>query len=151
MDRVITLPELAGPLMPGVPAVAHGGFIPVAPHCRSTGLERVFAAGDATDFAIKHGGIAAQQADMAAAEIAALAGAQVERRPFDPKLRAILLGGERAAVPERAADRRPRRNPAGQRGADCGRRPTKIAAPYLAPYLAERDRANAEAASEAVH
>ena len=36
------------------------------------GLEHVYAAGDATDFAIKHGGIAAQQADAAAQAIAAL-------------------------------------------------------------------------------
>jgi sulfide:quinone oxidoreductase len=55
----------------------------------------VFAAGDATNFPIKHGGIAAQQAETAAAAIAALAGAPVEPRPLDPVIHAILLGGDR--------------------------------------------------------
>ena len=34
----------------------------------------MFAAGDATDFPVKHGGLGAQQADTAAAGIAHLAG-----------------------------------------------------------------------------
>ena len=42
---------------------------------RGLGLDRVYAAGDATEFPVKHGGIAAQQADAAAEAIAALAGA----------------------------------------------------------------------------
>ena len=36
--------------------------------------EHVFAAGDAADFPVKQGGIGTQQADVAAAGIAALAG-----------------------------------------------------------------------------
>ena len=46
--------------------------------------ERVYAAGDATDFPVKHGGIAAQQAVTAAHRIAALAGVGVELEPFQP-------------------------------------------------------------------
>ena len=47
-------------------------------------VEGVFAAGDATDFAVKHGGISAQQADTAAAGIGHLAGFEFrrERQPF---------------------------------------------------------------------
>ena len=37
----------------------------------------MYAAGDASDFPIKHGGLASQQADAAAEAIAALAGADV--------------------------------------------------------------------------
>ncbi len=57
-----------------------GGFIPIDPHCRVCGLEHVYAAGDATDFAVKHGGIAAQQADTAAEAIAARSPARESSR-----------------------------------------------------------------------
>ncbi len=56
--------------------------------------ERVFAAGDATDFPVKQGGIGTQQADVAAAGIAALAGDHEPER-FDPVLRGALIAGER--------------------------------------------------------
>jgi sulfide:quinone oxidoreductase len=95
VDRIVALPELTGPPTPGVPKDARGGFIPVDPYCRVRGLERVYAAGDATDFAVKFGAIAAQQADAAAASIAALAGAPVEPHKFVPVVHAVLLGGER--------------------------------------------------------
>jgi sulfide:quinone oxidoreductase len=51
----------------------------------------VYAAGDVTAFGIKQGGIACQQADAAAADIAARAGAPVEPVPFSPVLRGMLL------------------------------------------------------------
>ena len=63
---------------------AHNGFIPIDAHCKVVGLDRVYAAGDATDFAVKFGGIASQQADTAAEAIAALAGAPIEPKPFHP-------------------------------------------------------------------
>jgi hypothetical protein len=46
---------------------------------------------DGTSFPVKHGGLAAEQADAAAADIAAAAGAVVERTPFRPVLRAQVL------------------------------------------------------------
>ena len=95
VDRIIALPELTGPFTPGLPKDARGGFIPVDPYCRVRGLEGVYAAGDATDFPVKFGGIAAQQADTAAASIAALAGAPVEPHKLVPVVQAMLLGGER--------------------------------------------------------
>lgn len=67
-DRIVAMPELHGPSVPGVPGGPVGGFIPVGVHCKVPGIERVWAAGDATDFAIEHGGIAAQQADVATSD-----------------------------------------------------------------------------------
>ena len=93
-DRVIALPELEGPALPGLPE-ADDGFIPIDLHCKIRGLEREFAAGDAVEFSIKHGGIASQQADTAAAAIAALAGAAVEPQPFRPTISGILLTGDK--------------------------------------------------------
>jgi sulfide:quinone oxidoreductase len=139
VDRVVALPQLSGPSTPGVPGGAQGGFIPIDTHCRVRGLERVFAAGDATDFAIKHGGIAAQQADTAAQAIAALAGAPIEPKPFHPQIHAILLGGDKPLYLSAhvtgghglssQVSEEPTWSP-----------PTKIAAKYLAPYLESRDR-----------
>jgi sulfide:quinone oxidoreductase len=91
-DQVVSLPELYGPHVRGLPG-ADNGFIPVDLHCRVRGVERVYAAGDATDFAVKHGGIAAQQADAAAESIAALAGAPVKPQPFRPAIQGMLLTG----------------------------------------------------------
>jgi len=138
VDRVVALPQLFGPSTPGVPGGPRGGFIPVDSHCRVRALENVFAAGDATDFAVKHGGIAAQQADCAAEAIAALAGAPVEPKAFAPQIRAVLLG---AAKPLYLSARL-----TGGHGSDSEisetaswSPPAKIAAKYLAPYLESRD------------
>ena len=81
---MVALPELFGPSTPGVPLKAHNGFIPIDAHCKVPQLDRVYAAGDATDFAVKHGGIASQQADTAAEAIASLAGAPIEPQRFHP-------------------------------------------------------------------
>ncbi len=133
VDRVVALPELYGPAVRGLPSAEHG-FIPVDLHARVRGVERVYAAGDATDFAIKHGGISAQQADAAAEAIAALAGAPVEPKPFQPVVYGMLLTG--------GAPRYLRARITG----GCGfssevseepmwTPPRKIVARYLAPYL----------------
>lgn len=133
VDRVVALPELYGPSVRGLPSAEHG-FIPVDVHGRVRDVDRVYAAGDATDFAIKHGGVSAQQADVAAEAIAALAGAEVEPKPFHPIVHGMLLTGDsprylRARITgghgfssEVSAD--PLWTP-----------PVKIAARYLAPYL----------------
>ncbi len=54
----------------------------------------VYAAGDAVDFPVKQGGLAAQQADAAAEHVAATYGAPVEPAPFQPVLRGMLFTGE---------------------------------------------------------
>lgn len=92
VDRVVALPELYGPAVRGLPAAKHG-FIPCDVHSRVRGVDRVYAAGDAVDFAIKHGGVSAQQADAAAEAIAALAGVEIEPAPFNPTICGMLLTG----------------------------------------------------------
>jgi sulfide:quinone oxidoreductase len=91
-DAVIALPRLRGPRIAGLPQNV-SGFIPVDQHGRVVGVEDVYAAGDSTNFPLKQGGIAAQQALAAAQAIGAAAGAAVEPRPFDPVLRGLLLTG----------------------------------------------------------
>ena len=137
VERVVALPELAGPATPGVPKHDLHGFIPIDDHCRVPGLEHVYAAGDATEFPVKHGALAAQQADAAAASIAALAGAPVTPTPFEPVIYGTLLGGDRPLYM--------RARLAGDRAlsSEVGDEPTwspqaKIVARYLAPYLEAR-------------
>jgi sulfide:quinone oxidoreductase len=92
-DRVVALPALHGRRLPGLPSDG-AGFVPIDDFCRVPGVDAVWAAGDGTTFPIKQGGLAAQQADAVAEQIAALAGADLEPRPFAPVLRGMLLTGE---------------------------------------------------------
>jgi sulfide:quinone oxidoreductase len=90
VDRLVTLPRLEGPSLAGLPADPEG-FLVIDGHARVRGVPDVYAAGDVTAFPIKQGGIACQQADAAAADIAARAGAPVEPQPFTAVLRGVLL------------------------------------------------------------
>jgi sulfide:quinone oxidoreductase len=92
-DAVIALPQLRGARIDGVPQTVEG-FIPVDSHALVIGLRDVYAAGDITSFPVKQGGIAAQQAEVAATSIASSAGADVEPRTFRPVLRGVLLTGD---------------------------------------------------------
>lgn len=140
VDRVIALPELFGPSTPGVPKHNGHGFIPIDVHCAVPGLEHVYAAGDATDFAVKHGGVAAQQADVAAEAIAALAGAPVEPTKFHPTIQGILLGAEKPLY--MSAHLTGGHGSASEVSEEPAWSPaTKIAAKYLSAYLGSRDRA----------
>ena len=93
--------------------------------------------GTRTDFPVKFGGIAAQQADAAAASIASLAGAPTEPTPFDGIVHGVLLSGRKQgrlyftariegglALESRISDTTPTWTPE-----------AKIAARYLGPYL----------------
>jgi sulfide:quinone oxidoreductase len=91
-DRVVALPRLRGPRIDGLPQTVEG-FLSVDAHGQVRGLADVFAAGDITNFPVKQGGIAAQQADAAAEMIAAKAGADLTPQPFRPVLRGLLLTG----------------------------------------------------------
>jgi sulfide:quinone oxidoreductase len=126
VDRVVALPRLRGRRIDGIPATADG-FVPVDEHCRVPGVPGVLAAGDATSFPVKQGGIAAQQADAAAEAIAALAGVELEPRPFRAALRGLLLtGGAPRYLSGSEASAEPLWWP-----------PAKIVARHLAPFLAE--------------
>jgi sulfide:quinone oxidoreductase len=144
VDRVIALPELCGPGLRGIP-LGENGFIPVDQHGHVRGVNGpIYAAGDAIDFPIKQGGLGALQADAAAESIAALAGAAVTPRPFEPVMHAKLLtGGEPLYLTAEIA---------GGHGASSEvsttptwSPPSKIAARYLAPYLDRLDKAADEA------
>ena len=89
-DKAVSLPRPQVPKVNGLPQDGRG-FIPVDRFGKVLGLERVFAAGDATWFPVKQGGLATQAADSAASAIAELAGAQVDPVPFHPVLRGALL------------------------------------------------------------
>jgi sulfide:quinone oxidoreductase len=91
-DAVLSLPRLEGRQIGGVPHDLDG-FIAVDEHCRIRGMEHAFAVGDVTDFPVKQGGIATQQADVAAEAIAAELGCEVSSEPLDPVLRGVLWTG----------------------------------------------------------
>jgi sulfide:quinone oxidoreductase len=93
-DEVISLPKLEGRRIRGVPHDLEG-FVHIDSHCRVLGSNHLYAAGDVTGFPVKQGGLATQQADIAAEAIAADLGAPIEPREFDPVLRGVLwTGGE---------------------------------------------------------
>jgi sulfide:quinone oxidoreductase len=92
-DRVVSLPLLRGPGIDGLPADEHG-FLPIDDHAQVKGAEDVYAAGDGTNFPVKHGGIGTEEADAAAEDIAARAGAAIEPQPFHPVIRGQLIVGE---------------------------------------------------------
>lgn len=131
-DRVVALPELKVAPIPGIPQ-GPSGFIGTDLQMRVEGLQRVYAAGDATWFPIKQGGLAAQQAEAAAASIASCADATIPSGIFRPVLRGALLTG--------AAPLYLRSGIAGsEEGSAAGAAPlwwppAKIAAKRLAPYL----------------
>ena len=113
--------------------------IPVDPHGKVRGADGVYAAGDGTDFELKHGGVASQQADAAAEAIAARAGAPVKPAPFRPVVRGVMLTGAKPlylstsysgghGFSSRITDRA------------TWSPPTKISAKYLGPYLDRIDR-----------
>ena len=93
VGRIVALPRIDGRPLRNVP-VADNGFVPVDELSRVPDMaEHVYAAGDATNLPLKHGGLGAQQADVAAAGIAKLAGAPVEPEPLRAVVRGVLHTG----------------------------------------------------------
>jgi sulfide:quinone oxidoreductase len=141
-DLVVALPQPAGPAIPGLPADAHG-FLSVDRYGRVDGAPAVWAAGDATARPLKQGGLAAQQADVAARSIAAAHGGHVSAVPYEPALRGVLLTGgsprflRRSAVSSvpSAASARP-----------LWSAPGKVADGRVARYLAAHERFRVAAA-----
>jgi sulfide:quinone oxidoreductase len=93
-DVVVAVPEPRSRRIPGIPA-SWLGFIPTDGRGRVEGLTDVYAAGDATTFPVKQGGLATQQADVAAHAIASELGADVHQLHATRILQARLLGGSR--------------------------------------------------------
>jgi sulfide:quinone oxidoreductase len=136
-DRVVTLPRLEVAAVPGIPQGPHG-FIGTDPYMRVDLTPRVHAAGDATWFPIKQGGLAAQQAEVAAASIAAQLEGRPPSRSFTPVLRAALLTGGAPRYLRSEVGDRSGTSAAG--GASLWWPPAKVAGRYLAPYLLQRSR-----------
>jgi sulfide:quinone oxidoreductase len=150
VDRVVTLPELIGPSLHGMPHDQHG-FIPVDSYGRVTGLEDIYAAGDVTTFPLKQGGLAAQQADAVAEMIVSKLGIPLTPKPFRPVLRGLVITGGAPlylrAEPQRlsrettvAIDATPRQRSRRTASWASGRAlwwpDAKIAGRYLGPFLA---------------
>jgi sulfide:quinone oxidoreductase len=91
-DDVITMPTMEGRQIAGIPHDLDG-FISVDAHCRIRGMPNVYAAGDVTQFPVKQGGLATQQADVAAEAIAAEIGCDVPANSFEPVLQGVLWTG----------------------------------------------------------
>jgi sulfide:quinone oxidoreductase len=91
-DAVLSLPRMEGRRIGGLPHDL-AGFVPVDLHGRVRGMKNVYAVGDVTSFPVKQGGIATQQADVAAEAIAAALGCEISPQPFDPILRGVLWTG----------------------------------------------------------
>jgi sulfide:quinone oxidoreductase len=128
---LVTLPGLDVPEIPGLPQGSHG-FVPTDSRMRVPGLESVWAVGDVTWSPLKQGGIAAQQADIAAADIANVAGVGIEIPPYVPVLRAALFTADgpyylRAGTADEDGEQR----------APLWWPPAKVAGRLLAPYLAK--------------
>jgi sulfide:quinone oxidoreductase len=128
----VALPVMEGPSIEGLPADEHG-FIPIDEQARVKGVEDVYAAGDGTNFPIKQGGLATQEADAAAEDIVHRIGAGPAPQPVRPVLRGKLLTGEesvslRAEVAGGGGE--------GEASLDAlWWPPQKISARYLAPLL----------------
>jgi sulfide:quinone oxidoreductase len=136
VDRIVTLPRLVGPRLRGIPC-GRDGFLSADAHGRLAGLDGVFAAGDATAFPIKQGGLAAQQADAVAEAIAASVGVAIDPQPFRPVLRGVLLTGRpahylRADISGSAGDHSIIAREA------LWWPPNKLCGRYLAPYLSSQ-------------
>ncbi len=138
VNRVIALPELYGPSVRGIPLSEHG-FLRVDPYGHVLDVEHIYAAGDCTEFPVKHGGVSSQQADTVALSIAAGAGAQVTPERFHPVIHGMLLTGDKPlyltaqitgghGFSSQISD-----TPAWEP-------PSKIATKYLVPYLDALDR-----------
>jgi sulfide:quinone oxidoreductase len=130
---VIALPEIEGPALAGLPADEHG-FVPVDLDLRVVGERDVYAAGDGTTFPVKQGGLATQQADVAAEHIAARLGAAITPRSFDPVLRGQLITG-----PDSLNMQHNLTGGHGEGGASLDYLwwpPGKVAGRYLGPWLA---------------
>ena len=130
---MITLPDLVGRRITDLPQDAVG-FIAVDAHGRVPGADSVYAAGDVTNFPLKQGGLATQQADAAVEAMLAALGLPIVPRPFEPVLKGVLYTDREPTYLRAASDGRG----AAPRAYALWWPPSKIAGRHLAPYLAIR-------------
>ena len=141
----VALPCIEGRHVAGLPK-NDDGFIPIDDHARVVGADDVWAAGDGTSFPIKQGGLATQQADAAAFDIASRLGSAVEAEPFHPVLRGQLIVGHESLNLEQDVTGG---HGEGRASSDyLWWPPHKVSGRYLAPWLAH-ESAHAEPAPPA--
>ncbi len=143
-DRIVSLPHVVGPAVPGLPCDADG-FVPVDAFGRVPGLDDVYAAGDGTTLPIKQGGLAAQLADVVAWHIVSRTAGERDPEPLRPVLRGLLRtdDGPRYLLAELE-------DPEGT--STWSDRPlwwpaSRIASRWCSPYLARLDAARVRKAS----
>ena len=147
-DRVIAVPNMVGREIPGIPRSLYG-FVPTDDRGRVYGLEDVYAAGDMTTYPIKQGGLAAQQADAIAADIAARVSRAPAPEPRERVLSARLIGGPRPVELHVTLDGAGRARDARIATLAPGEVPPvseKVFGRYLVPYLRRRRPADAAVA-----
>lgn len=136
-ERVVALPVLAGRPIRGLGV--GDGFLRVDDDGRVRASPRVYAAGDITAGRHKQGGLACQQADAAAAAIAADLGVREATVPERPVLRGVLVSGDAPEELRRTLDARTDApgdallRPVARTGGWTG---GKVVGRYLGPYLA---------------
>ncbi len=136
-DAVLSLPRMEGRRIAGVPHDGDG-FVPVDEHGRVHGMEHAYAAGDVTTFPVKQGGVATQQADVAAEAIAARLGCDIVAKPLDPILRGVLWTGAKPLyLSGYLAGGHGETSFAGEVAPWEGGEQDKLVARYLTPFLAE--------------
>jgi sulfide:quinone oxidoreductase len=135
-EHVVALPRILGRRIEGVPR-DDDDFVPIDEHARVRGIAHVYAAGDVANFPVKHGSLAAQQADAAADAMLAELGLPVAPRPFDPVIHGVLFTDDEPAylLARLTQDAEPASDP---RSYSLWWPPSKIAGRHLSPYLAIR-------------
>ncbi len=139
-DCVVTVPELRGPRITGLPTDREG-FITTDALGGVIGLADVYAAGDMTSFPIKQGGLATQQADVIAQRIASHHGAIVKEVRVQHVLRAQLIGGAHPIFLRTELDEFGQPTTATLQhecSEDSESPPEKVFGRYLTPYLKTR-------------
>jgi sulfide:quinone oxidoreductase len=130
-DRIVSLPRLAGPRVPGLPC-DRDGFLLAGRDGAVPGCPGVRAAGDGAASPIKQGGLAAQQGDRAARAMLAEAGARVAPAEA-PVLRGVLATPAGPLFLEAVREGPGRRSVASF--TPLWSPPSKVATRWLAPHL----------------
>lgn len=138
-DRVVAVPRLRAPSIAGIPA-NRWGFVPTDALGRVEGMVDVYAAGDTTAYPIKHGGLAALQADRIAHTIAAGLGLTPHELKAKPVLEVRLVGGQSPLHLRIELDEfgQPATTTLAHTHSDRQPSWTKVFGRYLTPYLETR-------------
>lgn len=134
VERAVALPHLVGRRIPGLPHDPNG-FLPTDGFGLVHDTEAIYAAGDITDFPVKQGSIAAQQADTVVSSLASRFGDERSPRAFKPRLHAILLSDQAQTFLRASDDGGP------HRGADVSDEPLwEDAEKIFSRHLSQRMR-----------